>query len=62
MRKLDVEQLSKQMKSAQNPHDSKTMDTSYDEFAKVIHESATVRPEKNHRNGSKENCTYCISS
>ena len=46
MRKLDVEQLNERMKSVQNPHDSNAMDTSYDEFAKAIHESATVRPER----------------
>ena len=46
MHKLDVEQLNERMKSVQNPHDSNALDTSYDEFAKAIHESATVRPEK----------------
>ena len=47
MRKLDVEKLNERMKSVQNPHDSNAMDTSYDEFAKAIHESAaTVRTER----------------
>ena len=46
MRKLDVEQLNQRMKSVQNPHDSNALDTSYDEFAKAIHESTTVQPER----------------
>ena len=46
MRKLDVEQLNERIKIVQNPHDSNAMDTSYDEFAKAIHESATVWPER----------------
>ena len=46
MRKLDLEQLNERMKSVQNPHGSNALDTSYDEFAKAIHESATVRPER----------------
>ena len=46
MRKLDVEQLNERMESVQNPHDSTALDTSYNEIAKAIHESATVRPER----------------
>ena len=46
MRKLDIEQLNKRTKSVQSPHDSNAMDTSYDEFAKAIHESATLRTER----------------
>ena len=46
MRKLNVEQLNERMKSLPNPHDSNALDTSYDEFDKAIHESATVRPER----------------
>ena len=46
MRKLDVEQMNERMKNVQNPHDSNALDKSYDEFAKAIHESATVRPER----------------
>ena len=45
MRKLVVEQLNEPMKSVQNQHDSNALETSYDEFAKAIHESATVWPE-----------------
>ena len=33
------------MKSVQNPHDSNTIDTLYDNFSKVIHESTAVLPE-----------------
>ena len=46
MRIFDVEQLNERMKSVQNPHDNNALDTSYDDFAKAIHESATVRPER----------------
>ena len=53
MRKLDVEQLNKRMKKVQNPHDSNALDKSYDEFAKAIHESATVRPERKSPNWFK---------
>ena len=45
MRKFDVEQLNERMKSVQNPPDSNALDKSYDEFAKALHESATVPPE-----------------
>ena len=44
MRKLDVKQLNEQMKVVKNRQDSNAKDTSYDEFAKAIRESATVRP------------------
>ena len=44
MRKFDIEQLNERMKSVQNPHDSNALDTSYDEFAKAIHETTTVWP------------------
>ena len=46
MRKFDIEQLNERMKSVQNPHDSNALDTSYDEFAKAIQESATVMHER----------------
>ena len=46
MRKLDVEQLNERMKNVRYPHDSNAMDTLYDDVAKVIHESASVQPER----------------
>ena len=42
VRKFDVEQLNERTKNVQNPHDSNTMDTSYDEFSKVNHEFAAA--------------------
>ena len=46
MRKFDVDQLNERMKDVQNPHDSNTMNTSYDKFSKVFQEWATVLPER----------------